>query len=47
MQESVKREVLQKAYLVLEKAIQEKNFREVLKQMNIINNLKIDKDADN
>jgi hypothetical protein len=47
LQESVKREVLQKAYLVLEKAIQEKNLREVLKQMNIINNLKINKDANN
>jgi hypothetical protein len=47
MQESVKREVLQKAYLVLEKALQEKNMREVLKQMEIINNLKINKDVDN
>lgn len=47
MQERLKREILQKAYLVLEKALQEKNMREVLKQMEIINNLKINKDVDN
>lgn len=47
MQESVKRNLLQKAYLVMDKALQEKNMREVLKQMEIINNLKINKDVNN
>ena len=47
MSESVKRDLLQKAYLVIEKAVQEKNIREVLKQMEIINSLKINKDVKN
>jgi hypothetical protein len=47
MSESVKRDLLQKAYLVIDKAVQEKNIREVLKQMEIINNLKINKDVKN
>lgn len=40
MQESVRKELLQKAYLLCEKAVQEKNIKEMLKQMDIINNLK-------
>ena len=40
MQESVRKELLQKAYLKCEKAVQEKNIKEMLKQMDIINNLK-------
>jgi hypothetical protein len=47
MSESVKRDLLQKAYLVLDKALQEKNMREVLRQMEIINNLNINKDVNN
>ncbi len=47
MSESVKRDLLQKAYLVIDKAVQEKNIREVLKQMEIINNLKFNKDVKN
>jgi len=47
MSESVKRDLLQKAYLVLDKALQEKKIKEVLKQMEIINNLNIKLDADN
>jgi hypothetical protein len=40
MQEVERKEKLQKAYLLCDKAIQEKNMKEVLKQMEIINNLK-------
>jgi hypothetical protein len=47
MSESVKRDLLQKAYLILDKALQEKKIKEVLKQMEIINNLNIKLDADN
>jgi hypothetical protein len=47
MSESVKRDLLQKAYLVIDKAVQEKNIREVLKQMEIINNLNINKNVKN
>jgi hypothetical protein len=47
MSESVKRDLLQKAYLMLDKALQEKKIKEVLKQMEIINNLNIKLNADN
>jgi len=47
MSESVKRDLLQKAYLVLDKALQEKKIKEVLKQMEIINNLNTKLDVDN
>jgi len=40
MQEKVRKELLQKAYLLCEKAVQQKNIKEVLKQMDIIKNLK-------
>ena len=40
MSEIERKELLQKAYLKCEKAVQEKNIKEMLKQMEIINNLK-------
>jgi len=40
MQEIERKELLQKAYLLCEQFIQKKNMKEVLKQMEIINNLK-------
>lgn len=40
MQKIERNELLQKAYLKCEKAVQEKNIKEMLKQMEIINSLK-------